>query len=271
MCFKKVALADQAAVFANAVFEAPDAFAAPMAGVGVLAFSFQIYFDFSAYTDMARGLGYLLGLQLPENFRQPYGALGVRDFWRRWHISLSTWLRDYLYIPLGGSRGGRWRTYRNLMLTMLLGGLWHGAGWNFVIWGGLHGGWLIFEARWLSEARAAALSRLSRFLLRCATFALVCFAWIFFRASTLSQALEVLAALGRIPADPFTQLGLFNPQNWLLGIFAPGLVVLAGAARPLDPSLRSWPRVWACGLIVGLICLIALLAGGSNEFIYFQF
>ncbi len=120
--------------------------------IGIYGYAVQIYCDFSAYSDIAIGVALLLGFSFPDNFNAPYTAVSIRDFWRRWHMTLSRWLRDYLYIPLGGSRGGRSSTYRNLMLTMLLGGLWHGAAWSFVLWGGLHGGWLAYE-RWRDERR----------------------------------------------------------------------------------------------------------------------
>ena len=157
----------------------------------------QIYFDFSGYTDMAIGMAKLLGFHFPVNFRRPYLAASITDFWRRWHISLSTWLRDYLYISLGGNRHGRWMTYRNLMLTMLLGGLWHGASWNFVIWGGYHGALLSLERvfrgnrpvredwNWLYPLKAAV------------TFALVMIGWVFFRAADLPQSLQVLSQMFR--------------------------------------------------------------------------
>ncbi len=154
--------------------------------VGVWAFAFQIYGDFSGYSDIARGSAYLLGIDLPENFNQPYFSRSVTEFWRRWHISLSTWLRDYLYIPLGGNRGGEGRTYRNLLLTMLIGGLWHGAATTFVIWGGLHGLYLIGERRftspWPRRTTAGPGCCAATWCEPCVTFQLVCLAWVFFRA-----------------------------------------------------------------------------------------
>ena len=160
---KKMAFADQFAVVANSYFN--DVAAHPgriTAWSGAFAFAMQIYFDFSGYTDMAIGMAKLLGFHFPINFRRPYLARGIADFWRRWHISLSTWLRDYLYIPLGGNRRGRWMTYRNLMLTMLLGGLWHGASWNFLIWGGYHGGFAERRTRPPRLPQAAVRIRLAR-------------------------------------------------------------------------------------------------------------
>src|SRR6266849_3862156 len=144
--FKKVIVANYLSTdFVDGVFRSPADYSRLDLLLGMYAYAIQIYCDFSAYTDIAIGIANLLGYQFPQNFNQPYRALSVQDFWRRWHITLSTWLRDYLYIPLGGSRGGTWFTYRNIMITMLLGGLWHGASWNFVIWGGLHGAALVVE------------------------------------------------------------------------------------------------------------------------------
>ena len=166
--------------------------------LGVYAYAIQIYADFSGYTDIAIGCALLLGFRFPQNFDAPYRALSIQDFWRRWHMTLSRWLRDYLYIPLGGSRGGVRRTYRNLFLTMLLGGLWHGAAWTFVVWGALHGGYLVGErvvkARW-QEARgpdAAPLwpAPVTRALQWFLTFHLVCLAWIFFRADSVGHRLR---------------------------------------------------------------------------------
>ncbi len=151
------------------------------------AYALQIYCDFSAYTDIAIGIANLLGYQFPQNFNQPYRALSVQDFWRRWHITLSNWLRDYLYIPLGGSRDGTWFTYRNILITMLLGGLWHGASWNFVIWGGLHGVALVVERLLGITGEPGHHSRIRKALWWFITLHFVCLTWVFFRASTLRQ------------------------------------------------------------------------------------
>lgn len=270
--FKKIVLADQASVFANAVFGQPAEYTCFMAVVGVVAFSFQIYFDFSAYTDMARGLGYLLGYQLPENFSHPYGALGIRDFWRKWHLSLSSWLRDYLYIPLGGSRHGAWRTKFNLMITMLLGGLWHGAGWNFVVWGGIHGIFLSIEDLMFKKRSLKHKSIFANILIGLITYIIVCFSWVFFRSQTFTQASEMLNAIGTIPTGAFFhQIGYFKLQNWSLGIFLPTLIVVISAFRPVDKTLKSYPLLVATSTVVAMIIIAVIVAGGANEFIYFQF
>lgn len=270
--FKKIVLAEQAAVFANAVFGQPAEYTCFMAIIGVVAFSFQIYFDFSAYTDMARGLGYLLGYQLPENFLHPYGALGIRDFWRKWHLSLSSWLRDYLYIPLGGSRQGAWRTKFNLMTTMLLGGLWHGAGWNFVIWGGIHGICLTIEDLIFKKRSLKHRLLLVNIFIGLVTYIIVCFTWIFFRSQTFSQATALLGSIITLPTEPlFHQVGYFKTQNWLLGIVLPAIIIVLSAFRPLDKTLRLYPLLVNVGTIITMIIISVIVTGGASEFIYFQF
>ena len=177
--------------------------------LGAYAFALQIYGDFSGYSDIARGSAQLLGFHFMVNFRQPYFANSLQDFWRRWHISLSTWLRDYLYIPLGGNRISMPRTYINILLTMLIGGLWHGASWNFVLWGGLHGSALAAERKLgNSEPRSALI----RWLKRIAVFNLVCFAWIFFRAPTLRASFSMIAASATGAGRPATQRR-FSPSR----------------------------------------------------------
>ncbi len=199
--FKKTVFADGVAPYASATFTAA-ANGAPIdfleAWSGALAYSFQLYFDFSGYSDMAIGASYMFGIRLPLNFASPYKATSVVDFWRRWHITLSRFLRDYLYIPLGGSRRGPMRRYVNLMLTMLLGGLWHGAGWTFIVWGALHGAYLVVNHLWvwLRGATAAPAHPLFRLAAWALTFLAVVVAWVFFRADSIDTALAMLAAMG---------------------------------------------------------------------------
>src|SRR5580700_773682 len=191
---KKMVMADQFAQIANGYFQNVSKQPGMVpAWSAVIAFGIQIYFDFSGYTDMAIGMAKLLGFHFPVNFRRPYLASSITDFWHRWHISLSRWLRDYLYIPLGGNRHGRLETYRNLMLTMLLGGLWHGASWNFMIWGGYHGALLSFE-RMFRGKRGAEPTRWTVLypLQAVITFGLVMIGWVFFRATTFRDSLYVL-------------------------------------------------------------------------------
>src|SRR5579862_8826754 len=200
--FKKVVIADNLAQFVSPVFAHLDAgggVTTPWAWLATLAYTLQIYFDFSGYSDMAIGLALLFGIRLPVNFRSPYQATSVIEFWRRWHITLSRFLRDYLYIPLGGNRLGEQRRYINLMVTMLLGGLWHGAGWNFLVWGGLHGACLGINHLWRRWRGAAAKVSSSNYLARAAawavTFGAVVVAWVFFRAKTRAGAWAMLSAM----------------------------------------------------------------------------
>ncbi len=201
--FKKVAIADQVAVYANNVFNAAKgniALTLIDAWGGTLAYTFQLYFDFSGYSDMAIGLGLMFGIRLPINFNSPYKANNIIDFWRRWHMTLSRFLRDYLYIPLGGNKKGESRRYINLMTTMLLGGLWHGAGWTFIIWGGLHGLYLTINHIWGKKKssifpNASFPKWLTKACSRSITFLLVALAWVFFRAEHLDDALNILMSM----------------------------------------------------------------------------
>ena len=195
--FLKVALADNLAPLVDARFAHPEQYGGAQLAVGAMGFAFQIYGDFAGYSLIAIGLGRIMGFNFGRNFNRPYFATDFSDFWRRWHISLSSWLRDYLYIPLGGNRNGELATHRNLMITMFLGGLWHGANWTFVIWGVLHGLYLIMQ-RWLgwllpvgNYARSPGVIAL-RVL---GVFALVCLAWIFFRAQSFSGAIDYLSRM----------------------------------------------------------------------------
>ncbi len=207
--FKKCVIADSLAPLVDITFDFPHTRTSISALLGVVFYAFQIYGDFAGYTDIAIGLARVMGYRFPANFRRPYLATGFSDFWQRWHISLSTWLRDYLYIPLGGNRYGSLATYRNLFLTMLIGGLWHGAAWTFVFWGALHGIYLMAErlmAKRLPKLRTARLSRISRRigLTQLFVFSLVCFAWIFFaparspRPCKLSSPLAIWTAWARV-------------------------------------------------------------------------
>jgi D-alanyl-lipoteichoic acid acyltransferase DltB (MBOAT superfamily) len=193
--FKKIVLAGfLSTAIADPVFGAPGAHSRVEVLAAVYAYAVQIWADFSGYTDIAIGCALLLGIRFPANFDSPYTATSLQDFWRRWHMTLSRWLRDYLYIPLGGSRGSGLLTARNLMITMLLGGLWHGAAWTFVVWGGIHGGFLVAERR-LRGRRRVADTGVNRALARLLTFHVVCLAWIFFRADSLGTAFSLLGRL----------------------------------------------------------------------------
>jgi alginate O-acetyltransferase complex protein AlgI len=264
---KKTVMADELARrIVDPVYSDPGAHSAGELTLAFYGFAAQIYCDFSGYTDMAIGLALLLGYQLPQNFNRPYLALSLRDFWRRWHMTLSRWLRDYLYIPLGGNRGGRLRTYRNLMLTMLLGGLWHGASWTFLLWGGIHGGALSAE-RWARERFEGY--RLPAWVAWLVTFHVVCVAWVFFRAPDLGTAFDVLGGLGLSGPSPLVTLPV---------VF---LVVAAVAIQTLPPGWWRQAEAWLVtrpvalqGVAVGAVMVVADAAVGQQgvaPFIYYQF
>jgi alginate O-acetyltransferase complex protein AlgI len=269
--FEKSVLADSIfAPVADAFFNSPGDVGAAAAWSGVLAFSGQIFCDFAGYSTCAIGAGLAFGFILPTNFRLPYAALGFADFWRRWHVSLSSWLRDYLYVSLGGNRRGEWRTYRNLMLTMLIGGLWHGAAWTFVIWGGLHGLFLagerfVREHLWPKHWRVPGFLRAGYMLL---TLLLVTLAWVFFRSPDTHTALHVIILLWpSVHGNP-----LDAAQKLALWAFA-GVVVVQWSMREREVKefVAGLPAA-ALGAALGLLLAAIVLApGDSHAFIYFQF
>jgi D-alanyl-lipoteichoic acid acyltransferase DltB (MBOAT superfamily) len=246
---KKVLLADSLAEYANPVFADPGPQSLLVAWGGVLAYAFQLYFDFSGYSDMAIGLSRLFGVKLPLNFNSPYKAVNVVDFWRRWHMTLSRFLRDYLYIPLGGNRRGPFRQHINLMVTMLLGGLWHGAGWNFVIWGGLHGAYLVVNHAWSAARTRLGLNRRmagGRAAAVALTFLAVTVAWVFFRSPDLPTALSLLEGMAglngvEVPAALVARMGFVQPALDALGIGT----FLGGTTR----FVMTWVWVALAGLI----------------------
>ncbi|MFM9941712.1 MAG: MBOAT family O-acyltransferase [Hyphomicrobiaceae bacterium] len=271
--FKKAVIAHWLAVeLVDKVFFDPAAHGTVDAVAAVYGYAVQIYCDFSAYSDIAIGVAALLGYRFQRNFNQPYRAETLADFWRRWHMSLSSWLRDYLYVPLGGNRGGALRTYRNLLLTMVLGGIWHGAAWKFVIWGALHGGFLALE-RGLAGGKPV-IAGSPRPLWRRAigilvVFHFVCLCWIFFRAETVSYALAMLSAI----ATPAIASTLVTP--WLMALIAVGLAVQftpSDLLERLDHLYQKMP-VWLVGICAGLLLLLIEAIGGDETaaFIYFQF
>ena len=223
--FKKVVLADSVAGFATPVFHAAESGAAISfieAWAGTLSYTFQIYFDFSGYSDMAIGLGRMFGIVIPLNFNSPYKATSIVDFWRRWHMTLSRFLRDYLYIPLGGSRKGEARRMVNLMITMLLGGLWHGAGWTFVLWGGLHGIFLVINHTWskfIPEKEGTSKFQPGRILAWALTFLAVVITWVPFRAESMQGAMNILSGMAGLngiilPSALAGKLGIMS--TWLI-------------------------------------------------------
>jgi D-alanyl-lipoteichoic acid acyltransferase DltB (MBOAT superfamily) len=279
--FRKAVIADNCALLADAAFSGrmgpPDLF---NVAIGTYAFAWQIYGDFSGYSDIARGSAQLLGFHFMVNFRQPYLATSLQDFWRRWHISLSTWLRDYLYIPLGGSRLGERKTYRNLMTTMILGGLWHGANWTFVVWGGIHGVGLAIErfargvvGSWRVQEdpaeRVAPLTSIPAWISRIVVFHVVCVSWIFFRAASVGDAFAMLRGAAHFAWVPeyavaFRFLAVFSVMLFLMD--------LVNEARGEEYVFeRAFPtRRVAVGM--ALMVLITVLAANQlNAFIYFRF
>jgi D-alanyl-lipoteichoic acid acyltransferase DltB (MBOAT superfamily) len=268
---KKIIIGDYLAqAVVNRVFETPERFTALEVLLATYAYAVQIYVDFSGYSDVAIGSAALFGYELPENFDAPYIARNLQEFWHRWHISLSTWLRDYLYKPLGGSRDGAARTYRNLIITMVLGGLWHGASWTFVIWGALHGVALAATRMWQrSRPEHPPSSRAPRWIATAMTFHFVCFAWIFFRAPTLAHATLVLRQLAH--------------GAWTMDHIAPKVVLVLAAAMALhlfprrgetlirDAFVRTSPVVRGLVLAAAAVLLHLASSAKPEPFVYGQF
>ncbi len=272
--FEKVVLADGGlANAADRVFAAKGAVGFVDAWLGTLAFSGQIFCDFAGYSTIAIGTALCLGFALPENFRMPYAAIGFSDFWRRWHISLSTWLRDYLYIPLGGNRGTEARTYVNLMLTMLLGGLWHGASWTFVVWGGLHGLYLAVE-RWLREKSGVAgdpATAWSRIALALVTYALVNVTWVFFRAEDFPGAARILAGMAGLAEGAAPVLPTIFVAKVVVVVTAIVATQWFMRNRSLEAVVARAPW-WLTGLVTAAMLFAVTITQGSGQaFIYFQF
>ncbi len=272
--FKKVVLADGVVGYVNDVFGRTDGRGAIPLMIAAVGFSIQIYGDFAGYTDMARGVARLLGIELARNFEQPYLARNITEFWRTWHISLSSWLSDYLYVPLGGNRGSRTKTYRNLMITMLLGGLWHGASWHFVVWGGLNGAALSVH-RMLSGStdRDETLRFTPATILKIlGNFTLVTVLWVFFRAESLQAALDFFKGfksglLGSRPGAWWPNLTLI--VAFLCIMFA--MDIIDRRRREWRP-LTAWPA-WLQGAYAGaaVVAILVFSGGAPTPFIYFQF
>lgn len=266
--FKKACVSDNLAPIVDKVFATPEAYNVFSVWMGVLAYAIQIYCDFSGYSDMAIACAGLLGYRLCENFNFPYFASSTTEFWRRWHISLSTWLKDYLYISLGGNRGTKIFTYRNLMLTMLLGGLWHGAAWNFVVWGGLHGLGLIVHKQWMELTKNRKISYKRLPFGTVLTFYWICITWVFFRAADFGKAVTILKSFVLLQSSG-TQAIAFN-LFWVIALL---FVVHWLSSRKL---LANWyyytsNEIFAIkyGLIISFI--LTLVSTNYSPFIYFQF
>ncbi len=272
--FQKVVIADGLlSPVADTVFGADEALKTVDAWIGVLAFSGQIFSDFAGYSTTAIGVALCLGFSLPNNFQFPYAAIGFSDFWRRWHISLSSWLRDYLYVPLGGNRKGNVRTYANLMTTMLLGGLWHGASWTFVVWGGLHGLYLAVE-RWLKSrfGQSTIVRRtLPRVLLALFTYGLINVTWVFFRAQDFPTAWRLLASMFGATEDGSAVVSTIGIL--LTTIVTTGMLLTHWIMRDrsLEQAVERTPW-WLTGILWGLMLFsITTTQGSGDAFIYFQF
>ena len=259
--FKKLALANYLSFYVERVYENPVQSSGSALAMGTFAFAWQIFFDFSGYTDMARGVARMMGFHLMLNFNNPYLATSLSDFWGRWHISLSTWFRDYVYIPLGGNRHGGWRTYQNLAITFVISGIWHGAAWTFVVWGALHAFGtivtrLLETTRWYQE-------RVPKLLKQVAVFIFVCFAWIYFRAETLADANMIVTKILRFSWQ--------DPEMPLLMLLLVGAVWLYQLVY--DSAFRgllaiTWMRVALVSLMLLWLCFFS---AGGGAFIYFQF
>ena len=276
--FKKILIADQLAPFVDEVYRVPEAFGSGTLWLAVYAYSAQIYCDFSGYTDIGRGCAYCLGFQLPPNFRAPYLAANIVDFWRRWHMTLSSWLRDYLYIPLGGNRHGSRRTYINLLLTMTLGGLWHGASWNFVVWGVAHGVALgvtrYYQQNFQTPEVAGKLVR--KWLSVLVTFHFVSIVWVFFRAPTFEVAVQFFSGL--VKTELLTKVGVGTFGMVQLAVIVATMLLLLlghlaawlGRSRSLQSTL-GWTVARPALYFVVFVGVTLMSERGSQQFIYFQF
>lgn len=295
--FKKVVIADKLAVIVNPIYDSPQNYNAGALIVATVFFAYQIYCDFSGYSDIAIGSAQVMGFKLMNNFKNPYGATSISEFWKRWHISLSTWFRDYLYIPLGGNRVGKWRHQFNLLLTFLVSGLWHGASWTFVIWGALHGLYLIISTQTKPFRQMTAsflgidserFSTLRHIFQRLTVLAAVCLAWIFFRAKNTSDAIYIVShifgGLGSLISGLPNIFSLLKNSLWEVGltpyklIFLPIFIIILETAHFLQRSgsirerISHRPLVVRWALYYGLVQSIFLHGVFSgNQFIYFQF
>ena len=298
--FKKVVLADGISVYASPVFDAAEAGTILTffeAWGGALAYTFQIYFDFSGYSDMAIGIARMFGIRLPFNFNSPYKATSIIDFWRRWHITLSRFLRDYLYIPLGGSRKGLVRRHINIMLTMILGGLWHGAGWTFILWGGLHGFYIIVNHGWRAITKNRNKTKASLFFAWVITFLAVVVSWVPFKAESMTGTINLLQAMLGVNGILISLDGIFhntlignnivvffwflilllistffpNTQQFMLK-HKPGLETYKGEITRISYKWIEWNSNNLWTLFISIIFILSIMSlSGESEFIYYRF
>jgi len=267
---KKLVIADNCAILVDQIYKSPSLFSTSTVWLAVLAYSVQIYFDFSGYTDMARGIGKMIGFDLPQNFNLPYTAQSITEFWTRWHISLSSWLRDYLYISLGGNRKGNLRTYANLMITMLLGGLWHGASWNFVLWGGLHGGFLSIERLGFGKKPSQqAWTSIGAWVRALLVFGLVTITWVPFRSPNWQTTLLIYQKLF------FVKMQYNFEWYYIWAVIAVPLIIFGGFV--IRRFNWKWPimsiqKTYTLAFILCEIMIIFFFSPLNNSpFIYFQF
>jgi len=275
--FKKIVIADQCANYANTIFNNSNDYSGSTLALGAVLFAFQIYGDFSGYSDIAIGISRLFGFNLAKNFAFPYFSRDIAEFWRRWHISLSTWFRDYLYIPLGGSRGGTWNKIRNIFIIFIVSGFWHGARWNFIAWGALHASFFLPLMLLKKNREHLAVAAEGKYLPSAnelmgmiTTFGLTTFAWIFFRAENMSHAFSYISEIFSpslltiptiLPGKLLLLISLFFSAEWI------------GRAQPyaLADLGRTWPRPLRWGMYYGVIITVILWRPSKQQFIYFQF
>ena len=266
--FKKVVIADNLDPLVNMVYQ-NDTYSGPAVALATVAFGFQIYCDFSGYSDIARGLARVLGFDIMVNFNLPYFASNIREFWQRWHISLSTWLRDYLYISLGGNRRGAARTYANLFITMLLGGLWHGAAWNFVLWGALHGAGLVIHravAGRTARERASGFGTVAGWFI---TMVFVFYGWLLFRAQSFEQIVNMTRALADWSAPAWIGSYVINLIAFILPLLLVELWQFRSRNRLVALSLPAWGKALLQAIL--LLAIILYWERTALPFIYFQF
>ena len=280
--FKKVIIADHFALLANPVFDQAVISPLPNAVVawtGAISYTLQLYFDFSGYSDMAIGLALIFGITLPFNFNSPYKAASIIEFWRRWHMTLSRFLKEYIYIPLGGNRKGYFRRLINVVLTMLLGGLWHGAGWTYILWGLMHGFYLVINHLWRSLIPPTAYfwRRVSSFLGQALTFIAIIFAWVVFRSENLLAASNIITHMIKVSPDQFTQ-PIQNAPSLLAGLLliwlAPNSNEIFSKKRvplPLNTNFQWRPNLFSAVLFSLLSFTATLYLARAQEFLYFQF
>jgi D-alanyl-lipoteichoic acid acyltransferase DltB (MBOAT superfamily) len=266
---KKVLLADNFAPFVEKVFASPHSHNRWMNVVAAIGYSMQVYLDFSAYSDIAHGCARLLGYQLPKNFDRPYAAVSISDFWRRWHLTLSRWLRDYFYIPIGGNQASRWLTYRNLFLTMLVGGLWHGANWTFVAWGAMNGVFLLIERMWhdvrgTKPRRDTDMGLGERIVRATIVFSLITFTRIFFRSPDFATAIDMIRTI----VHPSTRAAEFDLALFAIPVASLAYVIVSPLRERL---LKIEPRGIAIFGYALLLLLLLCFGASQAEFIYFHF